>query len=63
MLRSKQQRRKLFGDKFLDLANYAVAGLMFSQLVGQQAVSWEIEIFGAALWLALAAVSYWLAGE
>jgi hypothetical protein len=63
MLRWKGQRRALFGEKFLDLANYAAAALVFSQFVSEQPVSWRVGIAGAMAWLVFAALSYWLAGE
>ena len=63
MLRSKQRRRRLFGDKFLDLANYAATALVFSQFVGLQPMSWKVAVLGAGMWLALAMMSYRLTGE
>ncbi len=63
MLGSKKRRRALFGEKLLDLANYAAAALVFSQFVAQKPISWRVAVLGAAMWLAFAAVSYWLAGE
>ncbi len=63
MVRSKARRRRLFGEKLLELANYAAAALVFSQFVSQQRMSWSVALLGAAMWLALATVSFWLAGE
>ena len=63
MVRSKARWRRQFGEKLLDLANYAVAALVFSQFVGQQPISWRVIVLGMAVWLALAASSYWLGGE
>jgi len=61
--REKERRRALFREKLFDLANYGAAALVFSQFVGQQPISWKTELLGIAMWLALAAVCYWLAGE
>ncbi len=63
MVRSQARWRGLFGEKLLDLANYAVAALVFSQFVGQQPISWSVVVLGMAVWLALAASSYWLGRE
>jgi hypothetical protein len=38
MVRLTTRQRVVFGEKLLDLANYAAAGLVFGQFVGQQAV-------------------------
>jgi hypothetical protein len=57
------RRRAVFGEKFLDLGNYAAAALVFSQFVGQQPVSWSVVVAGAVMWLVFAAVSFSLTGE
>ena len=46
-----------------DLANYVAAALVFGQFVGQQPISWTTELLGITMWLALAAICYWLSGE
>jgi hypothetical protein len=56
-------QRAVFGEKFVDLANYAAAALVFGQFVGQQPFSWGILIGGITAWLVFAATSFWLMGE
>ena len=63
MLRSAASQRAMFGEKFLDLANYAAAALVFGQFVGEQRVSWEVILTGVATWLVFAAWAFWLTGE
>ncbi len=63
MVRSAPRRRALFADKLLDLANYAVAALVFGQFVSQQGVSWEVILMGVATWLVFATWAFWLTGE
>jgi len=53
----------LFREKLFDLANYVAAALVFGQFVGQQPISWTTELLGITMWLALAAICYWLSGE
>jgi hypothetical protein len=61
--KTKQERRRLFREKLFDLANYVAAALVFGQFVGQQPIAWTTELLGIAMWLALAAICYWLSGE
>jgi hypothetical protein len=63
MVRLAASQRAVFGEKFLDLANYAAAALVFGQFVGEQRVSWEVMVTGVATWLVFAAWAFWLTGE
>lgn len=63
MVRLAANQRAMFGEKFLDLANYAAAALVFGQFVGEQRVSWEVMVTGAAVWFVFAAWAFWLTGE
>ena len=62
MVRLTARQRAVFGEKFLDLANYAAAGLVFGQFVSQQPVSWKVMLAGAAVWVIFAAMSFSLTG-
>ena len=63
MVRLAAGQRAVFGEKFLDLANYAAAALVFGQFVGQQPLSWRVMLAGVATWLVFAALSFSLTGE
>jgi hypothetical protein len=63
MVRLTARQRAVFGEKFLDLANYAAAGLVFGQFVSQQPVSWKVVLAGVTTWLVFAAISFTLTGE
>jgi len=63
MVRLAASQRAVFGEKFLDLANYAAAALVFGQFVGQQPLSWRVMLAGMATWFVLAATSFLLTGE
>jgi hypothetical protein len=53
----------LFGEKLLELANYAVAALIFGQLVGAQRISLALMLTGGASYIALVLVALWLTGD
>ena len=63
MVRLAANQRAVFGEKFLDLANYAAAALVFGQFVSQSPVSWSVVLGGVATWLLLAAMSFFLMGK
>jgi hypothetical protein len=63
MVRLTARRRTVFGEKLLDLANYAATALVFGQFVGQQSVSWEVMLAGMATWLVLAGTTFLMTGE
>jgi hypothetical protein len=63
MVRLTARQRVVFGEKLLDLANYAAAGLVFGQFVSQQPVSWKVVLAGVTTWLVFAAMSLTLTGE
>ena len=62
MLRLRPGPRAAFGEKLLDLANFAVAALVFGQLVGTGPVSWPIVLVGVALWFGFVAAALRLMG-
>ena len=53
MLRLTERRRAIFAEKFGDLANYAVAALVFGQAVGQASFSFGVGLAGFAIWTAI----------
>jgi hypothetical protein len=63
MLRLTERRRAISAEKFGDLANYAVAALVFGQAVGDGAFSLGIGIAGIAIWLLFTGATVVLAGE
>jgi len=50
-------------EKSADLANFAVAGLVFGQAVGQETFSPGIGLAGMAIWLGLMTFAYALRGD
>jgi len=63
MLGLTERRRAILAEKFGDLANYALAALVFSQAVGQESFSIGVALAGFLIWFGFTAVSYVLAGE
>lgn len=63
MLRFKVQQRSILMDKLPDLANLAVAGLVFGQFVGGGRFSIHIGFVGVVIWIAVIALALWFAGE
>ena len=63
MLRLTERRRVIFVEKCGDLANYAVAALVFGQAVGQDSFSPTIAVVGIGIWLLFIGLTYVLAGE
>ena len=62
MLRLTGERREFLAEKFGDLANLAVAALVFGQAVGQGTFSPGVGLAGIAMWLALMAFAFLLKG-
>ena len=62
MVRLRPGPRAAFGEKVLDLANFAAAALIFGQFVGTEPLSWTIVVTGVALWFVFASVALWLTG-
>jgi hypothetical protein len=50
-------------EKFGDLANYAVAGLVFGQAIGQDTFSFGVGVAGIAIWLLFMGGTFFLSGE
>ena len=46
-----QPRRELLAEKLLDVANIAVAAMIFGQFVSGQPFRIDVGILGVALWL------------
>jgi len=63
MVRLTRGRRELLVEKSADLANFAVAGLVFGQAVGQETFSPGIGLAGMAIWLGLMTFAYALRGD
>jgi hypothetical protein len=62
MVRLTERRRAILAEKFGDLANYAVAALVFGQAVGQESFSVGVALAGFLIWLGFMAASYVVAG-
>ena len=52
MLRLTTRRCAALSATVRELANYGVVAFVFSQFVGQAAVSWPLILTGGVLWLA-----------
>src|SRR5262245_8528965 len=57
------RQRAMFGEKLLELANYAVAALIFGQLVGAQRISLAVMFMGGAGYIALVLLAWRLTGD
>ena len=62
MLRLTERRRAILAEKFGDLANYAVAALVFGQAAGDGTFSFGVGIAGVAIWLLFTGATVVLAG-
>ena len=63
MLRLTQRQRELLLDKWPDLANLAVAGLVFGQFLGTEPFSWRLAVGGLLVWMAISILMLALAKE
>ena len=63
MLRLTKARREHLAEKLADLANFAVAALVFGQAVGQDMFSPAVALVGMAIWSVLMAFTLALKGE
>jgi hypothetical protein len=63
MVRWTRGRRELLAEKFADLANFAVAGLIFAQAVGQESFSVVVGLAGIAIWLGLLGSAFAFKGD
>ncbi|MBI4888391.1 MAG: hypothetical protein HY824_14950 [Acidobacteria bacterium] len=63
MVRLTERRRAILAEKFGDLANYAVAALVFGQAVGQEGFSFGLGLAGFATWLLFVGATFFLAGD
>ena len=63
MVRLTERRRAVFAEKFGDLANYAIAGLVFGQAVGQDDFSLSAWLAGVATWLLFMGATFFLVGD
>jgi hypothetical protein len=62
MLRFAKARRERLAEKSADLANFAVAGLVFAQAVGEQPFSLAIAVAGISIWAVFMACALALKG-
>lgn len=51
-----------WADKLMDLANYAIAGLVFSQFITHE-ISWYVIVSGILLYIGLALISKHFRGK
>ncbi len=56
------EQRKLWTDKLMDLANFAVVGLIFSQVVSDTGPNTEAMGFGVVIYVVLAVAATYLGG-
>ena len=63
MLRLKARQRTVLVEKLPDLANLAVAGLVFGQLLGAETFSPRVALGGVALWFFGTGLAIVFAGE
>ena len=63
MIRFSSRQRVALGETLRELANFAVAALVFGQFVGQQLLSWRVFIAGVALWLVMVSYALILEGD
>jgi hypothetical protein len=49
-------------EKFADLANFAVAGLVFGQAVGQETFSPAVGLAGMGIWFVLLVLAFAIKG-
>lgn len=62
MVRWTERRRTFLAEKFGDLANLAVAALVFGQALGEGGFSLSLGLLGIAVWLALTAIGFAFSG-
>ena len=62
MVRLTERRRAILAEKFGDLANFAVAGLVFGQAIGGDPFSIDAGIAGITIWLLFMGGTFFLAG-
>ena len=60
-MRLNDRQRVMFGEKLVDLANYAVTALIFGQLVGQERISVLVTMLGFGVYVAFVLAGLWLA--
>ena len=63
MLRWTDRRRAILAEKLGDLANLAIAALVFGQALGPDAFSLVVGLTGAAIWSVFMTVAFFLSGE
>jgi len=63
VVRLSERRREYLAEKFGDLANLAIAALVFGQAVGQGRFSLALGLAGIALWLVLTVTGFSLKGD
>jgi hypothetical protein len=63
MVRLTERRRAILAEKFGDLANFAVAALVFGQAVGQGPFSLGVGLAGFGIWLLFMGATFFLIGD
>ena len=59
----KPRQRELLLEKWPDLANLAMGGLVFGQFLSDEPFSIPVGLVGLAIWIAVMALALVLAGE
>jgi hypothetical protein len=63
MVRLTKRRRAVLAGKFGDLANLAVAVLVFGQALSQDSLSFVVGLAGFAIWSVFMTATFFLAGD
>ena len=63
MVRLTERRRAVLAEKFGDLANPAVAALVFGQALGQDTFSFGVGLAGFGIWSVFMSATFFLTGE
>lgn len=56
---TKEQTR-LFGEKFIDLGNLALGGIVFTQLLPEATFNWRVALLGFTTFALLYVLAYYL---
>jgi hypothetical protein len=56
-------RKREFGSKFLDLANFAISGIVFTNFITDKKINLTILLIGIMIYISFAFFGYLLLGE
>ncbi len=61
-MRLNEEQRKLWADKFMDLANVSIAALVFGQFLSATGFNWPLFGLGLVVYVVLLVISTSLGG-